>query len=216
VPPLVCYYYHPGYAYSSGTKFKKGNFSIENILANKGIRRGWEADQIDEELIKQKKIKKGESFMKLINKLTILLQIGHVLNADQGLHDELLILEHILISHALNGADEEADALDGEHADVDLLLIVGGQVGDQTLEAGHEVVIKLGEVLLETLGDDAEREQHLGINLILKKYLFDQGVGLRGQRLLEEGSDLVQNLGRVLLNTVALLGEVDQRPDEVQ
>jgi len=154
--------------------------------------------------------------MKLINKLTILLQIGHVLNADQGLHDELLILEHILISHALNGADEEADALDGEHADVDLLLIVGGQVGDQTLEAGHEVVIKLGEVLLETLGDDAEREQHLGINLILKKYLFDQGVGLRVQRLLEEGSDLVQNLGRVLLNTVALLGEVDQRPDEVQ
>jgi len=136
----------------------------------------------------------------------ILLQIGHVLNADQGLHDELLILEHILISHALNGADEEADALDGEHADVDLLLIVGGQVGDQTLEAGHEVVIKLGEVLLETLGDDAEREQHL----------FDQGVGLRVQRLLEEGSDLVQNLGRVLLNTVALLGEVDQRPDEVQ
>ena len=65
---FVCYYYHPGYAYSSGKKFKKGDFSIDNILANKGVRRGWEADQIDEELIKQKKIKKGESFMNSMNK----------------------------------------------------------------------------------------------------------------------------------------------------
>lgn len=65
---FVCYYYHPGYAYSSGKKFKKGDFSIDNILANKGDVRGWEADQIDEELIKQKKLKKGESFMKKLDK----------------------------------------------------------------------------------------------------------------------------------------------------
>ena len=52
--------------------------------------------------------------------------------------------------------------------------------------------------------------------VILYKYLFDQGVGLCVQRLLEERSDLVQNLGRILLKTVALLGEVDERPDEVQ
>jgi hypothetical protein len=77
---FVCYYYHPGYAYSSGTKFKKGNFSIENILANKGIRRGWEADQIDEELIKQKKIKKGESFMKLINKNSFCGKVTKIVN----------------------------------------------------------------------------------------------------------------------------------------
>lgn len=61
---FICYYYHPGYAYSSGTKFKKGDYSIENILANKGVRRGWESDQIDEELRKQHKLKRGQSFMK--------------------------------------------------------------------------------------------------------------------------------------------------------
>lgn len=77
---FVCYYYHPGYAYSSGRKFKKGDFSIENLLSNRGIRRGWEADQIDKELIKQNKIKVGESFMNPVNKNSFCKKVKKILN----------------------------------------------------------------------------------------------------------------------------------------